>query len=104
MKFTYTTISVLKAIHEGVRYGFDIMDRTNLPSGTVYPILSRLERDGFVKSHWEDLARAHGDRRPPRRYYRMTKQGEAALADALERVRELKSLQTGAARPARSKA
>lgn len=104
MKFTYTTISVLKAIHEGVRYGFDIMDRTNLPSGTVYPILSRLERDGFVKSHWEDLARAHGDRRPPRRYYRMTKQGETALADALERVRELKSLQTGAARPARSKA
>lgn len=104
MRFTYTTISVLKAIADGVRYGFDIMDRTSLPSGTVYPILSRLERDGLVKSHWEDLARAHGDRRPPRRYYRLTREGDAALAAALERVRELRSLQAGSTRPAKSRA
>lgn len=89
---SYTTVSILKAVADDVRYGFDIMDRTELPSGTVYPALSRLERDGLVKSHWEDLAKAHGDRRPPRRYYRITAQGQRALAAALERLHALKPL------------
>ena len=43
---SYTAVSILTAVADGVRYGFDIMDRTELPSGTVYPALSRLERDG----------------------------------------------------------
>jgi PadR family transcriptional regulator PadR len=104
-QLSYATVSVLHAIAAGVRYGFDIMDRTELPSGTVYPALSRLERDGFVKSRWEDLARAHGDRRPPRRYYHITAQGERALADALARFRALKPLRSAlTARPARAKA
>jgi PadR family transcriptional regulator PadR len=98
--FSYAALSVLHAIAEGVRYGFDIMDRTGLPSGTVYPALSRLERDGFVKSHWEDPIKAHGDRRPPRRYYRITAQGERALAEALARFHALKPL----TRPAKAKA
>jgi PadR family transcriptional regulator, regulatory protein PadR len=89
---SYAAVSVLHAVASGVRYGFDIMDRTELPSGTVYPALSRLERDGFVKSQWEDPQKAHGDRRPPRRYYRITAQGERALSDALDRFRALKPL------------
>lgn len=89
---SYAAVSVLHAVASGVRYGFDVMDRTELPSGTVYPALSRLERDGFVRSQWEDLEKAHGDRRPPRRYYRITAQGERALADALERFRALKPI------------
>ena len=60
---SFSAASVLRAIADGVRYGFDIMDRTELPSGTVYPALSRLERDGYVKSHWEDLRES--PRRPP---------------------------------------
>jgi DNA-binding PadR family transcriptional regulator len=93
----YAVVSVLHAIADGVSYGFDIMDRTELPSGTVYPALSRLERDGFVRSHWEDPVKAHGDRRPPRRYYRMTPEGKRALDDALARFHALKPL----GRPAR---
>jgi PadR family transcriptional regulator, regulatory protein PadR len=89
---SYAAVSVLHAVASGVRYGFDVMDRTELPSGTVYPALSRLERDGFVRSQWEDLEKAHGDRRPPRRYYRITAQGERALTDALERFRALKPI------------
>jgi DNA-binding PadR family transcriptional regulator len=89
-RLSYSAVSVLHAVASGARYGFDIMDRTDLPSGTVYPALSRLERDGYVKSQWEDLARAHGDRRPPRRYYRVTAQGERALVEALERFHALK--------------
>ena len=100
---SYTTVSILKAVADGVRYGFDIMDRTELPSGTVYPALSRLERDGLVTSHWEDLQKAHGDRRPPRRYYRVTAPGERALASALERVHALKPLRAPLTRPERSK-
>lgn len=99
---SYAAVAVLHAVASGVRYGFDIMDRTELPSGTVYPALSRLERDGFVKSHWEDLETAHGDRRPPRRYYRITAQGERALTAALDRFRALKPIRNGL--PERSKA
>ena len=91
---SYAAVAVLHAVASGVRYGFDVMDRTELPSGTVYPVLSRLERDGFVKSHWEDLETAHGDRRPPRRYYRITAQGERALAEALDRFRALKPIRS----------
>ena len=94
-RLSYAAVSVLHAVASGVRYGFDIMDRTELPSGTVYPALSRLERDGYLKSQWEDLEKAHGDRRPPRRYYRITTEGERALAGALERFHALKPLRGG---------
>jgi DNA-binding PadR family transcriptional regulator len=67
----------------------------------VYPALSRLERDGFVKSQWEDPQKAHDDRRPPRRYYRITAQGERALAGALDRFHALKPLR--GAIPSRAK-
>jgi PadR family transcriptional regulator PadR len=89
-RFSYAVLSVLHAVAAGVRYGFDVMDRTDLPSGTVYPALSRLERDGYVRSHWEDPVKAHGERRPPRRYYRITAQGERALREALARFHALK--------------
>lgn len=72
-------LRVLNAIASGVEYGFDIIDATQLPSGTVYPALSRHERDGFVRSSWEDAAKAHRDGRPPRRYYRITAEGRRAL-------------------------
>src|SRR5262245_47876599 len=102
---SFSAASVLRAIADGVRFGFDIMDQTCLPSGTVYPALSRLERDGFVKSQWEDLQKAHGERRPPRRYYRITTEGERALQRAIERFQALTSVRaSGPARPARSRA
>ena len=103
-RLSYAALSVLHAVAAGVRYGFDIMDRTELPSGTVYPALSRLERDGYVKSHWEDLRKAHGDRRPPRRYYRITAHGERALGGALQRFRTTKTIRGVTVHPSRSKA
>jgi DNA-binding PadR family transcriptional regulator len=54
-----------------------------------------------VRSHWEDPVKAHGERRPPRRYYRITPHGERALAEALARFHALKPL---AGRAARAKA
>ena len=72
----------MQAIADGFQYGFDIIDQTELPSGTVYPALGRLERDGLVKSAWENEADAHADGRPARRYYKLTAPGVKALGEA----------------------
>jgi DNA-binding PadR family transcriptional regulator len=82
---TYPTAAVLLAIRGGHRYGFDVMDATGLPDGTVYPILRRLERRGVLEGVWENEEKARAEQRPPRRYYRLTKVGEVAMAEVVER-------------------
>jgi len=82
---TYPTAAVLLAIRHGHRYGFDLMDATGLPDGTVYPILRRLERRGVLEGAWEDEAAAQAEQRPARRYYRLTRVGEASLAEVVAR-------------------
>ena len=81
-RVSITAVSVLHAIADGYQYGFDVIDQTGLPSGTVYPALSRLERDGLVKSAWENEQDAHAAGRPARRYYMLTAPGVKALAEA----------------------
>jgi PadR family transcriptional regulator PadR len=98
-RLSVTAVSVLHAIADGFEYGFDIIDHTSLPSGTVYPALSRLERDGFVRSSWEDDARAHREGRPARRYYRITAPGTRALEDWLAYYRTLIPLGQRQVRP-----
>jgi PadR family transcriptional regulator, regulatory protein PadR len=88
-RLSIAAASVLQAVASGYEYGFDIIDHTGLPSGTVYPALSRLERDGFLRSAWEDEARAHKAGRPARRYYRVTAPGTRALSDTLAYYRSL---------------
>src|SRR4051812_17118780 len=75
MRITYPTAIVMLAVSRGVRYGFDIMEATGLQSGTVYPILRRLEAAGMVRSKWEAVGTARDEQRPPRRYYQMTGAG-----------------------------
>ena len=82
---TYPTAAVLLAIRQGHPYGFDIMDATGLPDGTVYPILRRLERRGVLEGAWEDEALAKAEQRPPRRYYRVTPVGEEAMGEVIQR-------------------
>jgi DNA-binding PadR family transcriptional regulator len=78
---------VLQAVANGDGYGFDIMDATGLPSGTVYPALRRMEASGLVTSAWENAARAQREQRPPRKYYDITRSGRMALTDAVDRYR-----------------
>ena len=80
-------MAVLVALAEGVSYGFDIMDATGLPSGTVYPILARFESRGLAESDWEDPRVPREESRPARKYYRITAAGRSALAAELERFR-----------------
>ncbi len=57
-------------------FGGEITRRTALRSGTLYPILQRLENAGWLSSSWEDAAVAADEGRPPRRYYQLTGTGE----------------------------
>jgi PadR family transcriptional regulator PadR len=85
IQLTYSTAAVLNTLANGPRYGFDIIGATGLPSGTIYPMLRRLQRNGVVTARWEDAADAHRRQRPQRKYYTLTTKGEAALAEALQR-------------------
>ena len=87
VKVTYPTALVLQALARGYHYGFDVMDATNLPSGTVYPILRRLDREELVRSRWEKEAVARREQRPSRRYYEVTTAGEGLLARPPARYR-----------------
>jgi DNA-binding PadR family transcriptional regulator len=84
-----SALAILGAISRGIRYGFDIMDAAELPSGTVYPVLGRLERDGYVRSKWESQTVAQREKRPPRRYYEITAAGSRTLAASVEHYRTL---------------
>ena len=84
-----TSLQILGAVRSGTCYGLDIVTRTGLPSGTVYPTLGRLKRSGLVKGRWEDQRIADREGRPRRRYYELTGAGEKALAKGASQVAQL---------------
>lgn len=86
------SVAILHAIASGSRFGFDIMDATGLTSGSVYPALDRLESLGLLESEWEEDRVAHRDKRPARRYFALTAEGEVALTEALRRYKGLRPL------------
>lgn len=90
---TYSTAVILQAVANGYRYGFDIIDVTGLPGGTVYPALRRLEEADYLASRWEKQRVAQKEARPPRKYYELTRTGREALAEAVKRYRLLEQTQ-----------
>lgn len=98
MRLTYPTTLVLHALLQGHHHGFDIMDATALPSGTVYPILRRLEAEGCVRSQWEKEGDARKEQRPPRRYYELTTRGRTLAHEAAARYRALDEITAAPAR------
>ena len=67
-------------------YGLELMRATGHPSGTLYPILVRLEGAGWVSTRWEEIDPTEAGR-PPRRYYRLTAEGVIAARQALAELR-----------------
>jgi len=67
--------------------GADLIRTCRLPSGTLYPILIRLEQCGWVKSRWEDLDPSEAGR-PRRRLYTITGAGNANAAAATKELVE----------------
>jgi PadR family transcriptional regulator PadR len=95
---TYSTTVILQAVANGYLYGFDIIDITGVPGGTVYPALRRLEEAGYLVSQWEKPSIARAEPRPARKYYDLTRAGRTALADAVARYRLLEQTQRHKAR------
>lgn len=71
---------VLALLIDEEHYGFELVRRLSeiegmvTSEGTIYPLLSRLRKEGLLASEWRESASG-----PPRRYYRLTKAGHAAL-------------------------
>jgi PadR family transcriptional regulator len=84
-KLSHTAAMILQTIHAGSVYGFSVMEATGLPSGTVYPALRRLERDGLIRSRWESETAAESEQRPARKYYKLTSAGRAILEASQKR-------------------
>lgn len=87
---TVPTLSVLNTLIDppgALLYGYDLMQRSGLKSGTLYPILARLERLGFLSSSWEAIDPVQAGR-PPRRVYALTPEGQHFAMTELERARQ----------------
>ncbi len=82
-----TSLQILAAARADGAYGLDIVVRTGLPAGTVYPTLGRLREAGLVKAHWEDQRQADREGRPRRRFYTLTAPGIRALAQGADQLR-----------------
>jgi PadR family transcriptional regulator len=102
-RLSLSATAILQAIASGYVYGFDIMDATGLPSGTVYPALRRMEDAGLLASSWEAAAVAQANQRPPRKYYDLTKPGRLALTGAVDRYRLGTPARLRATRPSPSR-
>jgi len=75
-------LCILNVIGQGRIYGYDIVRRLRdidalvVREGTIYPILSRLKRDGLVRTSLEESSEG-----PARKYYELTRRGDDLLAD-----------------------
>ena len=72
---------ILKVVSGGKVYVADILERLRdtefaTQEGTLYPLLSRMRRDGLVHYEWQE-----SDVGPPRKYYELTARGRSQLAD-----------------------
>jgi PadR family transcriptional regulator, regulatory protein PadR len=71
---------VLALLAQREHYGFELVQRLSqadgllTSEGTIYPLLSRLRRDGLVDTEWRESTSG-----PPRKYYRLTPDGVEAL-------------------------
>ncbi|MFJ1561883.1 PadR family transcriptional regulator [Streptomyces mirabilis] len=106
VRMTLPTITVLDVLVETAGtdiHGLEICNRAHLGTGTVYPMLSRLEKAGWVAARWEDdqtwQREANNTWRPRRRYYEITGAGRAALAQSRQPKTKLRrgAIQPGGA-------
>ena len=87
---------VLSLLRDEELYGFDLVRRLSdvdgmvTSEGTIYPLLSRLRRDGWVKTSWQE-----SESGPPRRYYALTPSGRTALAGFVEEWRRSRAPDRG---------
>jgi PadR family transcriptional regulator len=96
-RLTWATLKVLKVLMDDPahqRYGLEIGRASGLPSGSIYPLLMRLERSGWLTSAWEDVDPKQAGR-PRRRLYQLTGQGREVARRALENAQRDLALDFG---------
>lgn len=107
MKLTGPLERVLRAFvadPSARRYGYDLMKAAKLPSGTLYPMLARLQDEGLMTSEWEPRP-AGGGGRPPRKYYQLTGEGvRVARLELAQASLAAPRAARGTTRPARGSA
>ena len=87
-RLTHATLKVLACIMAGRQSemsGSQVAVSTGLASGSLYPILLRLERAGWLKSRWEKIDPKQAGR-PRRRLYTMTAVGAAQTRTAVSEI------------------
>lgn len=87
-RITHQSLKVLSAfVSDPYRElaGADLFRVTKLASGTLYPILARLEQARWLRSKWENIDSADAGR-PQRRYYRITPTGLARASALLAEI------------------
>jgi DNA-binding PadR family transcriptional regulator len=88
LRLTHQTLKVLRVFLEQPSRGLsgsDIWRETKVLSGTLYPILARLELAGWLESWWEDIDPKTAGR-PRKRYYKLTAQGYEATYKAFSEI------------------
>jgi DNA-binding PadR family transcriptional regulator len=68
-------------------HGYALSQHTGLASGTLYPILMRLEKSGWLETRWEE---APVPGRPPRHFYRLKREGREWAREELGAAQETK--------------
>jgi PadR family transcriptional regulator, regulatory protein PadR len=84
-KQTEALLAALTGAESQWRHGYDLSRETGLKSGTLYPILMRLERQGWLEARWEDEP-APG--KPRRHLYRLTALGSEEAQTILRAATE----------------
>lgn len=83
-------LAILSALYRNTHYGYSLVREMtaagvfNLKEGTIYPILSRLAKEGLVQTEWVESKQG-----PPRKYYALTESGRTmcvALKDEFRRL------------------
>ena len=81
-------LAILAALKERRLYGLELLsllhcfETMTITEGTFYPLMDRLKRDGVVDANWHQEGQSR-----PRKYYPLTRQGEAKLTDLAGRWR-----------------
>ncbi|GII26559.1 PadR family transcriptional regulator [Planotetraspora mira] len=83
---TLDVIKVFLAEPDRELYGLELRAETGLANGTLYPRLAQLEGYGWLESRWEYAESDERAGRPPRRYYRLTREGAVRAREEAERA------------------
>jgi len=74
-------LSALVSLPRTWQHGYELSKLTGLASGTLYPILGRLDDRGYLESKWLESTQAG---RPPRHVYRLTTRGSSYAREVLD--------------------